>query len=190
MMLKQLTSRGLQQLLKPNQARAIQPLMNKQMLMGYNQQVSQSSYQIITIYREISPRRESQRKRMKRSPRKRQKLLSQSIKNLPRKSLIFLLHTKVNQLNKYMSLSSRASQLVRSSKSILLQIISHQLKRTLLKEDMPLYFSLQPQSKNLFSLSMRISYTLNLFMTTQNHSSSSLKTLVLEQKRLLPSTLL
>ena len=124
---------------------------------------------------------------MQRSLRKKLKLRHLSIKSQRRRSSISPLQLRPNQLRQFMSHSLSHSLLEMLSRSILLQIISHQLKRTPLKEDMPLCFSLQPPSKNLSTPSMRTSSTSNPFMITLSHSSSSPKTQELALKKLLLS---
>ena len=124
---------------------------------------------------------------IQRSPRK-SFMRSQlsSMKNQLSKNLIFPLLIRHNQLKKLMIPYSNHSLLVRLRRSTLPQIISLQLKRTPLREDMLLCFLLQPPSKSLFTPFMKTLSTLNLSMITQNPSSSLLRMQVLELKKSLP----
>ena len=66
--------------------------------------------------------------------------------------------------------------------------ISHQFKRTPLREDMPLCFSVPPPNKSAFMTSMRTLPTSRVSMLPLTHSNLSLRTPVLEELKWSNST--
>ena len=132
----------------------------------------------------------SQKRLLKKLSRRSHHNLNQLQSQLRKRShgSISLEPPKLRNQKRLTAASSHLSLSAMLSRSNLPPITSHQPKKIPSREDMPPFSSPVLLNKRPFSPSMRILSTLNLFMRTPNHSSSSPKTLVSELKKLLNST--